>query len=148
MQYSCVMFAFDFMNIEKTTFCVIRFFSYSFTASDGSEESAAGRVVLPYTIMVLHGFRSNRQGMQESKNIDYAKQHHTPHCWLPAKVMYPANSTKRFSRLTRSTSNLLMMNVQIYVYVNMLHFLRRPLCEALSNCNHNCIQRMMYYCLS
>ena len=52
--------------------------------------------------------------MQESKDIDYAKQHHTPHCWLPAKVMYPANSTKRFSWLTRSSSILLRMNVQIY----------------------------------
>ena len=54
--------------------------------------------------------------MQESKNIDYAKQHHTPHCWLPAKVMYSANSTKRFSWLTRSSSILLMMNVQIYMH--------------------------------
>ena len=53
--------------------------------------------------------------MQESKDIDYAKQHHTPHCWLPAKVMYPANSTKRLSWLTRSTSILLMKNVQIYI---------------------------------
>ena len=52
-----------------------------------------------------------RRGVQESKDIDYAKQHHTPHCWLPAKVMYPANSTKRFSWLT---SILLMKNVQIY----------------------------------
>ena len=43
------------------------------------------------------------------------KQHHTPHCWLPAKVMYPANSTKCFSWLNRSTSILLMENVQIYV---------------------------------
>ena len=58
-----------------------------------------------------------RRGVQESKNIDYAKQHHTPHCWLPAKVMYPANSTKRFTWLTRSTSMLLMKNVQIYCIV-------------------------------
>ena len=29
--------------------------------------------------------------MQESKNIDCAKQHHTPHCWFPAMVMYPAD---------------------------------------------------------
>ena len=36
------------------------------------------------------------------------------HCWLPAKVMYPANSTERFSRLTRSTSILSMKNIQIY----------------------------------
>ena len=62
-----------------------------------------------------------RQGVQESKNIDYAK-HHTPLCWLPAKVMYPTNSTKRFSWLTRSTSILLIKNVQIYpmmVFVNL-----------------------------
>ena len=55
-----------------------------------------------------------RRGVQESKNIDYAKQHHTSHCRLPAKVMYPANSTKFFSCLNRSTSTLLMKNVQVY----------------------------------
>ena len=58
--------------------------------------------------------------MQDSKNIDYAKQHHTPHCWLPAKVMYLANSTKRFSWLTRSVSILLMKNVQIYIHEEAL----------------------------
>ena len=36
------------------------------------------------------------------------------HCWLPTKVMYPANSTKHFYWLTHSTSILLMKNVQIY----------------------------------
>ena len=80
----------------------------------------------------------NWRGVQESKNIDYAKQHHTPHCrqqsnttswrlmrrannisnthhcWLPAKVMHPANSTKRFSWLTHSTSIWLMKNVHIF----------------------------------
>ena len=61
-----------------------------------------------------------RRCEQESKNIDYAKQHYTPHWWLPAKVMYPANSTKRFSSLTRSTSILLMKNVQIYIYIYVL----------------------------
>ena len=49
---------FDFLNLKKTTFCVPRFFSYSFTASDGSEESSAGRVASPCSIMVHHGFRS------------------------------------------------------------------------------------------
>ena len=29
--------------------------------------------------------------MQESKDIDYTKQHHTPHCWLPAKVSRKLN---------------------------------------------------------
>ena len=47
-----------------------------------------------------------RRGVHESKDIDYAKQHHTPHCWLPAQVMYPANSAKRFSWLTRLNYNL------------------------------------------
>ena len=68
-----------------------------------------------------------RRDMQEGKNIDYSKQHHTPHCWLPAKVMYPANSTNRFYWLTRSTSILLMKNVQVYIcyiyyiYIYILH---------------------------
>ena len=37
---------------------MLRFFSYSFTASDGSEETTAGRVVSPCSIKVHHGFRS------------------------------------------------------------------------------------------
>ena len=37
---------------------MLRFFSYSITASDGSEESTAGRVVSPCSIMVHHGFRN------------------------------------------------------------------------------------------
>ena len=61
------------------------------------------------------------RGVQETKNIDYAKQHHNPHCWLPAKVMYPAQSTMRFSWLTRSTSVLLMKNVQIFLLF-IIHF--------------------------
>ena len=48
------MFIFDFLNLEKSTFCVLRFFSYSFTASDGSEETTAGRVV-SCSIMMYHG---------------------------------------------------------------------------------------------
>ena len=35
-----------------------RFFFYSFTASDGSEESTTGRVVSPCSIMVHRGLRS------------------------------------------------------------------------------------------
>ena len=54
------------------------------------------------------------RGMQESKNIDYAKQHHTHHLCLLAKVMYQAKSTKRFSWLTRSASILLLKSIQIY----------------------------------
>ena len=58
MQRGCVKHDFDFLNFEKTTLCVLHFFSYSFTVSDGSEESTAGRVVSPCTIMVHHGYRS------------------------------------------------------------------------------------------
>ena len=54
---SCAKFDFDFLNLEKTTFCVLHVFSYFSTASDGSEESTAGRVV-HCSIMVHHGFRS------------------------------------------------------------------------------------------
>ena len=52
-----------------------------------------------------------RRSVHEGKNIDHAKHDRTPHCWLAAKVMYPSNSFKRFSWLTRSTSILLMKNV-------------------------------------
>ena len=103
IQCSCAKFDFYFLNLEKTTFCVPCFF-YSFTASDGSEEFTAGHLVSPCSSMMHRGLRSK----------NYAKQHHTPHCWLTAKVKYPANSTKCFSWLTRSTSISLMKNVQIY----------------------------------
>ena len=49
-------FDFDFLNLEMTTFCVLGFFSYFFTASDGSEKSTAGCVASPCPIMVQHGF--------------------------------------------------------------------------------------------
>ena len=52
------MFDFDFFNLENTAFCVLRFFSYTFTAFDCSEESTAGRVVSHCSIMMHHGFRS------------------------------------------------------------------------------------------
>ena len=55
------------------------------------------------------------------EKINYAKQHHTPHCWLPAKVMYPAISTIRFSWLTRSTPILIvekLANIYVYIYTH------------------------------
>ena len=57
-KYSCVDFDVDFLHHEKTTFCLPHFFSYSFIPCDGSLETTAGRVVSPYSTMVLHGFRS------------------------------------------------------------------------------------------
>ena len=47
-----------FPKSRKDYICVLRFFSYSFTASDGSEGSIAGRVVSPRSIMMHYGFRS------------------------------------------------------------------------------------------
>ena len=75
------------MNYSILVISIVKI--YSFTASDGSEGSTAGRVVSPCSIMMHHGFRSKEARRAGSKNTDYAKQHHTPHCWLPAKVMYP-----------------------------------------------------------
>ena len=85
-----------------TTFCLHPFF-YSFTASDDSKGTNAGRVVSPRSISVHHGFRSKEVRRARKQNIDCAKEHHTPHHWLPAKVTYPANSSNRLSWLTRST---------------------------------------------
>ena len=84
-------------------FCAHCSFFYSFTASDCSEGIIAGLVVSLWSIMVHHGFRSKEVRYARKQNIDYDKQHHAPHCWLPAKVMYPAISTKCFNWLTRST---------------------------------------------
>ena len=57
-QCSCVKFDFDCKNLEKTPSCVLCFFSCSFTAYDGPEESTAGHVVSTCSIMVHHGYRS------------------------------------------------------------------------------------------
>ena len=84
------------------------------------------QLVLSWCTMVSE---VKRRGMQESKDIDYAKQHHIPHCWLPAKVMYPANSTKRFSLLTRSTSTLLRMSTRTYGMM-----LKSSLCYSFTIC--------------
>ena len=78
-------------TLPLTTCCAHRLF-YSFTASDGSERTTAGRVVSPCSIMVHH----------RKQYIDYVKRHHTPHCWFSDMVMYPAISANRFSWLTRS----------------------------------------------
>ena len=75
------------------------------------------------SFIILRHVQERGENVQQSKNIDYAKQHHTPHCWLSAKVMYLANSAKSFSWLTRSTSILLMKNVQMYVQCVQLAFL-------------------------
>ena len=101
-------------TLLRNTFCVHCFF-YSFIASDGLDGTTAGRVISPSSIMVHHGFRTKEVRRARKQNIDYVK-HHTPHCWLPSKVMSPTNSTKHFSWLTHSTNFLLLKNVQIYIY--------------------------------
>ena len=72
--------------------------------SDGTKITTTCCVVLPHSIMVHHGFRSKEVKHARKQNIHYTKQHHTPYCWLPAKVLYPTNSTKHFFWLTRSTA--------------------------------------------
>ena len=69
----------DILNLEKTTFCVFRFF-YPFTASDGSEESTAGRVVSPCSIMMHHGFGSNEA--RRAKKQKYRLRQTTSHSSL------------------------------------------------------------------
>ena len=74
-------------------------------------------VVSPRSIMVHHGFRSKDLRHARKQSIYYAKQNHTSHCWLPAKVMYPTNSTKLLFWLTRSTPIFIAeqcSNIHIY----------------------------------
>ena len=90
------------LTLLNTTLCVHHFLFCSFTASDGSEGTTADCAVLPCSILVDHGFRTKEVRHARKQNIDYAKQHHTSHHWLPTKVMYPTYSTNRFSWLTLS----------------------------------------------
>ena len=112
-------FDFDFLNVERQHF--VCFVSYPISSlllmvQRNPPQAMWYHLVLSWYTMVSE---VKRRGVQESKNIDYTKQHHTPHSWLPAKVMSPTNSTKCFSWLTRSTSILLLKNVQIYSTVEI-----------------------------
>ena len=103
------------------------FFFHSITATDSSKESTTGRVASPRSIMVHHGFRSNEARCAGKQNIYYTKQHHTPHCWLPAKVIHPANSSKRFSWSTHSTPIFIVVtrtNMYIYIYIYRPHIVK------------------------
>ena len=72
--------------VKDNIFCAEFFFS-SFNSSDGTDLTTVGRVVSPRSTMVHLGFRV--EGCRKAKKlIDNAKQHLTPHCWLPDKAMY------------------------------------------------------------
>ena len=86
-------------NLLKITFYVHHFL-YSFTDFDGSDGITTSGMVSPRSIMVLHGFRSKDVKLARRQNTITPN---TPNCWLPTKVMYPANANKGFSWLTRST---------------------------------------------
>ena len=103
---------------------MLRFFSYSFTASDGYEESNAGRVESPSSIIMHHGFKSKEACVHESKNIDCAKQHHTPHCWLSAKVMYLGKLIQAFLLVDSFSFNIVVEERSyIYIYMEDCHIL-------------------------
>ena len=59
---------------------MLRFFSYSFTASDGSEGSTAVSVVSPCSIMILHGFISKE--VMRAKKQRYRLRQTTSHSSL------------------------------------------------------------------
>ena len=80
-------------------------------------------VTSPRSIMVHQDFTSKEVRRVKRLNIDNTKQHHTPHRWLPAKVMYPANSTNRFSWLTCSTRIFFLGGTLSYIYIsNITHY--------------------------
>ena len=74
-----------------------------------------GSVVSPCSIMVHHGFTS-----KDVKRAGYATSITLLNFLLPAKVMYPVNSTKRLSCLSRSTPIFIVeecLNICIYMCV-------------------------------
>ena len=94
---------------------MLRFFSHSFIASDGSEGSTAGRVASPCSIMMHHGFRCKeaRRARKQRYRLRQTASHSSllvAHQGVLSRIL-----TKRISWLTRSTSILLMKNVQIYI---------------------------------
>ena len=90
-------------------------FSYSFTASDGPDESTAGRVVSPYAIKMHLGLTS-KEARRARKQI-YRLRQTTSHSSL--LVARQGDVSRKLNHvlfwLTRSTSILLMMNDQIYI---------------------------------
>ena len=67
------------------------------------------------------------------------QQHHASHSWLPAKVMYSANSTKCLPWLTRSIS-IFFLGVQIYQCYRqklLVLFLLILLLIAMTICDYN-----------
>ena len=56
---------------------------------------SVGDPVTKRQLPLASGFRSKDARRARNRNIDYSKQHCTPHCWSPARFMDPTNSTKR-----------------------------------------------------
>ena len=56
---------------------MLRFFSYSFTAFDCTEESTAGRVESPSSTMIHHGFRSKevRRAIKQKYRLRQTTSH-------------------------------------------------------------------------
>ena len=136
-------------TLSKTTTCAYRFFFYSFTASHGSGGTTASRVVSPRSIMRHHRFRSEEVRRAIKQNIDYVK-HHTPHCWTPGIVMYPANSTKSFSWLTRQARIFIVeerSNIYIYIYLSytVCVYIKQSKKYYIYTVNNMCIYRR--YCI-
>ena len=104
---TCAMLSSDQSDKKKTAFSAHRFI-YSITSSDCSEGSIAGPVVSPRSTMMHRRSRSKEARRVEKQTVDNAKQHHNPHCRLPAKLMYLANSTMHFTSLTPSTAIIIV----------------------------------------
>ena len=62
------------------------------------------------------GLRCTEMRRVRKQNTDYAKQHHTPHCWLAAKVMCPAKTQPSVSLGKLVQFQLVLLkNIQIYI---------------------------------
>ena len=109
------MFDFDFINLEKTTFCVPRFILYYFTASGGSEESTAGREVSPCSIMMHHGFRSKEARRARKQKYRLCQTTSRSSLLVDSQGDVSRKLNQSFLLVDSFNINFLMMNVQIYI---------------------------------
>ena len=94
--------------------------AYSFTSSDGQEESTAGRVVSPCSIMVHHGFRSKevRRARKQKYQLGQTTSHSSLLVTSQGDVFRKLNAA--FLLVDSFNFNFADENVQIYISITVV----------------------------
>ena len=114
---------------------MLRFFSNSFTASDGSEESTAGRVVSPCSIMMHHGLRSEEA--RRARKQKYRLRQTTSHSSLLVARQGDVSRKLNQAFLLVDSFNFNFVenersDIYIYIYI-VIFFVNCPLLIPLYN---------------